>query len=71
MLPNTNYFATTTGPTIDTGATLGSPYNLSINSAGLASPFLRPQGGAYDIGAYELQGADTTAPSVPGGLAVE
>lgn len=70
LLPNTNYFAITTGPTIDTGATLGSPYNFSINSAGLASPFLRPQGGAYDIGAYELQGADTTAPSIPGGLAV-
>ncbi|MFA5961159.1 MAG: right-handed parallel beta-helix repeat-containing protein [Parcubacteria group bacterium] len=71
LLPNTNYFATTTGPTIDTGATLGSPFNSSINSAGLASPFLRPQGGAYDIGAYELQGADTVPPSVPGGLAVE
>ncbi|MFA5961151.1 MAG: right-handed parallel beta-helix repeat-containing protein [Parcubacteria group bacterium] len=71
MLPNTNYFATISGPTINTGATLGSPYNLSINSAGFTSPFLRPQGGAYDIGAYELQGADTVPPSVPSGLAVE
>ncbi|MFA5961156.1 MAG: right-handed parallel beta-helix repeat-containing protein [Parcubacteria group bacterium] len=70
MLPNTNYFATTAGPTINTGATLGSPFNSSINSAGLASPFLRPVG-AYDIGAYEYQGADTTAPGAPSGLAVE
>jgi hypothetical protein len=70
MLPNTNYFATISGPTINTGATLGSPYNLSINSAGLSSPFLRPVG-AYDIGAYEYQGTDTTPPTVPSGLAVE
>ena len=55
MIPNQTYFATTTGPTIDTGATLGSPYNGCINGAGLSTPTIRPGGAAYDIGAYEYE----------------
>jgi hypothetical protein len=53
MVPNTNYFAITSGDAINNGATLGSPYNGCINGAGLATPITRPQGAAYDIGAYE------------------
>lgn len=53
MVPNTNYFVITSGDAIDNGTTLGSPYNGCINGAGKATPILRPQGGAYDIGAYE------------------
>jgi hypothetical protein len=70
MLPNTNYFSIISGAALDNGVTLGSPYNGSINGAGLASPITRPQGAAYDIGAYEYQGTvvDTTPPTVPTNL---
>ncbi|MFA5961154.1 MAG: right-handed parallel beta-helix repeat-containing protein [Parcubacteria group bacterium] len=70
MLPNTNYFATTSGPTINNGATLGSPYDGNINTAGTDNPIAR-LAGAYDIGAYEYQGADITAPNAPSGLSVD
>ncbi|MFA5961158.1 MAG: hypothetical protein WC848_00570 [Parcubacteria group bacterium] len=70
MLPNTDYFKITTGNALDTGATLGSPYNSSINSAGLETSFLRPVG-TYDIGAYEYQGTEITPPASPSGLSVE
>ena len=53
MVPNTNYFSITSGNALNKGATLGSPYNGCINVAGLATPITRPQGAAYDIGAYE------------------
>jgi hypothetical protein len=53
MVPNTNYFAITSGDAINNGATLGSPYNGCINGAGLGTPITRPQGARYDIGAYE------------------
>jgi hypothetical protein len=53
LLPNSNYFAINSGDALDNGATLGSPYNGCINGAGLAVPVTRPQGPAYDIGAYE------------------
>ncbi len=53
MVPNTNYFAITTGNALNNGTTLGTPFNWSINGAGLATPLTRPQGAAYDIGAYE------------------
>lgn len=53
MVPNTSYFAITSGNAIDKGATIGNPYNGCINGAGLATPITRPQGAAYDIGAYE------------------
>jgi len=48
---------TGTSPAIDAGATLGSPYNVDF--AGTS----RPQGAAYDIGAYESGG--TPGPSCP------
>jgi Right handed beta helix region len=53
LVPNTNYFVITSGDALNNGATLGSPYNGSINGAGRATPITRPQGAAYDIGAYE------------------
>ncbi len=56
MVPNTNYFAITSGDALNNGATLGSLYNGCINGAGLATPIIRPEEGAYDIGAYEYIG---------------
>ena len=54
MVPNTTYFALgSASPAINAGVTLGSSYNGCINGAGLATPITRPQGAAYDIGAYE------------------
>ena len=53
IVPNTNYFAITSGDAIDNGVTLGSPYDGCINWAGLSTPITRPQGVGYDIGAYE------------------
>lgn len=53
MAPNTSYFAITSGKVLDSGITLGSSYNGCINGAGLATSITRPQGKAYDIGAYE------------------
>ena len=55
----------TSSTAYDNGATLGSPYN--VDYLGVA----RPQGSAYDIGAYEYQGSDATPPNMPSGLAVE
>jgi hypothetical protein len=69
MVPNTPYFATTSGPAVNNGATLGSPYNGCINGAGLAIPITRPQGTAYGIGAYEY--VDTIRPAPPTGLRLE
>ena len=68
MAPNTNYFAITSGDALDNGVTLGSPYNGGINGAGLATPITRPQGAAYDIGAYEY--TTRTRPDAPIGLKV-
>jgi hypothetical protein len=53
MVPNTTYFAITSGDALNNGVTLGSPYNGCINGAGLSIPLVRPVG-TYDIGAYEL-----------------
>lgn len=64
MEPNTNYFRVTSGAALNNGATLGSPYDGSINGAGRATPIKRPQGSAYDIGAYEYFGTiELTAPT--------
>jgi hypothetical protein len=62
MAPNTKFFAIKSGDAIDSGATLGNPFDGCINGAGLSVPITRPQGTAYDIGAYEYVGA--IAPAV-------
>jgi len=46
-------------PTKDGGVSLGDTYNGSINSV------VRPDGNAWDIGAYEHDTTDTTPPSPP------
>ncbi|HBG05929.1 MAG: hypothetical protein A2075_04025 [Geobacteraceae bacterium GWC2_58_44] len=53
LQPNSDYFAITTGDAVGGGTSLASPYDSSINGAGLAVPITRPMGGAYDIGAYQ------------------
>ena len=45
-------------PAIDQGATLGPPWNLDFSGSA------RPQGTAYDIGAYEGQGTGPEPPPV-------
>lgn len=74
-------------PVIDAGYTTGSPYAAGISTATAGSnwPYYagsgnlgvgvttisRPQGSAWDIGAYEYQsGGDTTPPAAPSGLSV-
>lgn len=54
-------------PAKDAGATLASPYN--VDSVGVS----RPQGSAFDIGAYEYSSGvnDTTPPAAPTGLSVQ
>jgi hypothetical protein len=70
IVPNSDFFAITSGDALNNGATLGSPYDAGINGAGLATPFTRPQGAAYDIGAYEyVEPVRGTAPlPAPGSL---
>ncbi|MFA5962205.1 MAG: right-handed parallel beta-helix repeat-containing protein [Parcubacteria group bacterium] len=70
LLPNADYFKITSGDAINNGATIGSPYYGNINTAGTANPIARIAG-AYDIGAYEYFGTDTTSPITPQGLSVE
>ena len=53
LMPNTNCFAMTSGPAINTGANLGSQYNEAINEAGWATSGARPLTGVWDIGAYD------------------
>jgi hypothetical protein len=62
MRPNTTFFAITSGNALNNGATLASTYNGCINGAGLATPITRPQGAAYDIGAYEYDSGSLSAP---------
>ncbi|MFA5962206.1 MAG: hypothetical protein WC848_05985 [Parcubacteria group bacterium] len=69
MAPNADYFKITSGDALNNGATLGSPYDGNINTAGTANPIARIAG-AYDIGAYEYQGTDIISPSAPSGLSV-
>lgn len=50
LVPNTTGLGARAGsPTIDRGAKLPAPYNLSINAAA------RPIGAAADAGAYEFE----------------
>lgn len=58
MVPDTDFFATSAGPTIGTGYTLGTPYNGAINLSGVSGGAVRTPG-AFDIGAYQYTG---TAP---------
>jgi hypothetical protein len=53
LKPNSDYFAIFTGDAVGGGTTLSTPYDSSINGAGLAVPITRSSGGAYDIGAYQ------------------
>jgi len=62
-----DYTLPTASPALDRGAALTTaPLDVLVDRAGLP----RPQGGAWDLGCYELAaaGIDTTAPGVPGGL---
>jgi len=61
MAPNADGLSLLSGsPALGAGATLLSPYDNSINSVA------RPQGSAWDLGAY--QSTTTSAPSPPTGL---
>lgn len=53
IIPETDYFAITSGDALSNGITLGSPYDGCINWTGGSGIACRPEG-AYDIGAYEL-----------------
>jgi hypothetical protein len=70
LVPNTSYFVVKSGDALNNGAKLGDSYIGCINGAGLATPITRPQGSAYDIGAYEyvspaLASTLATPPSAP------
>lgn len=61
-----NYRPRPNGPAIDTGADLSSLFSSDILGVS------RPQGSAWDIGAYEyVPGSDITAPARPSGLTVK
>ena len=65
LRPNTEGFSLNVGSSaIDGGATLANVYNQSINSA------LRPQGSAWDIGAYEFNAGATSPLNPPSNLRI-
>ncbi len=45
---NVDYRPSENSPAIDAGQNLGAPYNIDITGV------KRPQGAAYDIGAFEI-----------------
>ncbi len=53
-----SFKSTYSGVALNNGTTLGSPYN--VDRIGVS----RPQDAAYDMGAYEYSGADTTPPTL-------
>lgn len=61
LRPDSQFFAISSGDALDSGATLGPPFDGCINGAGLATPITRPQGEGYDRGAYEY----TSKPPLP------
>ena len=63
---NSDYTLQSSSPAKDAGVSLSS--YLSTDKNGIS----RPQGSAWDIGAYEyVQGRDTTPPAAPRGLAIQ
>jgi hypothetical protein len=63
MVPNTDGLSISSGDAIGHGANLGTSYNGAING------ITRPQGGGWDIGAYQYTGG-STPPSVPKNLRI-
>jgi parallel beta-helix repeat protein len=59
--PGGDFHLTAGSPAIDQGFTLGAPYNVDADGVS------RPQGAAYDIGAYEFGAAPPPQPD-PAGL---
>jgi len=53
MEPDSDGLSIESGSAIDNGADLGDLYRSAINFAGKSGEFTRPQGAAWDIGAYE------------------
>ncbi len=71
MIPNTDGLSISAGSAIDTGINLGTSYNGAVNFSGTNLGLARPQGVAYDIGAYEYVGTyDTTPPAAPSEVVV-
>jgi hypothetical protein len=59
-----NYSLQATSPALNAGTTIAA---VTTDFLGVT----RPQGTAYDIGAYERLGGDTTPPAAPTGLTVQ
>lgn len=57
MVPNANGLSFASGVAIDGGFALPDAFNGAINLSGISGTNARPQGSAWDIGAYELSGA--------------
>lgn len=67
LLDSNYHFLSATSPGVNTGTDLSSIFTRDI------SGISRPQGSAWDIGAYEYVsgGGGTTAPAAPSGLSVQ
>ncbi|OGS27734.1 MAG: hypothetical protein A2297_00305 [Elusimicrobia bacterium RIFOXYB2_FULL_48_7] len=65
LIPNADGLSVETGTAINNGANIGSSYNGAINLSGKSGALTRPQGGGWDIGAYEytMIGVDTSPPT--------
>jgi hypothetical protein len=67
MMPNNDGLSIqSTSPARDNGIAIsGAGYNGAINFAGTNSGEIRPQGAAWDIGAYEFSDSNDSPPSPP------